>query len=231
MEGRKSGIAWTLAGVSVAVLLGYLLFRQEEDGVITLGTVVDPLVRGARLNHSTLNDDGIVYDPAPSELLGEASEILGIDLDEDTYALARSGRSEGVDGMEARMHVMLTQSAEAGLSVFQLTVRESQHPDQDGYYGEQLGRRWASSRDPYAGDVALAQRVIAERAQGIDPTGGAGRFFDKSGFGKQSGTIPAWQSKLADWAREGFTGYYYPRASKNFVLFRRGGAPQGFALV
>ncbi len=231
MEGSKIGIGWALAGGALAVLLAYLLLRQEEDGVITLGTVVDPFVRGARLNHSTLNADGIVYDPSPSELLGEASEILGFDLDEDTYALARSARSEGVDGMAARMHVMLTQSAEAGLSVFQLTTRESQHPSQDGYYGEQLGRRWASSRDPYAGDVALAQKVIAERAQGVDPTGGAGRFFDKSGFGKQSGTIPAWQSKLADWSAEGYRAYYYPAASKNFVLFRRGGAPEGFALV
>jgi hypothetical protein len=79
--------------------------------------------------------------------------------------------------------------------------------------------------------VALAQKVIAERAQGVDPTGGAGRFFDKSGFGKQKGTTPSWQPKLVEWMEEGYTPYYYPAASKNFVLFRRGGAPQGFALV
>jgi hypothetical protein len=221
MEARR---AWTWIGVLALVVVLAWLVAVGPDEPITLQTAKDPIVRGSRLNHSTLNPAGYV-DQAPYELLGEASDVYGEDLPEDLYALARSGRSEGVDGMEARMHVMLNQAAESGMTLFQ---RATTAGARDGYYGRQSGRRWSTAEDPYAGDVDLAKRVLADRAAGLDPTGGAGRYFDKGAFGKQRGTTANWQDKLVEWQGEGYVAYYYPNASDNLVLFRRGSAPEGF---
>ena len=225
MEGRKFGLIF--AGTIAGILLAVWLFSREEDEPLTIQTLFDPFVRGARLNHSTLNSRGFI-DQAPYELVGEASEIYGEDLPEDLYALARSGRSEGRNGMEARMHVFLNQAQAEGRSLFDLATREPGNPG-DGYYGEQRGRRWSTSRDPYAGDVDLAKKVLADRAAGRDPTGGAGRYFDKSAFGAQKGTEGVtWEQRLSEWEAKGYVAYYYADASRDFVLFRQGSAPQGF---
>jgi len=209
-------------GLLVALLLVWLVVVVASGDPVTPRTMVDPLVRGARLNHTTIKQ-GVIEDP-PYSLIGEATEILGFDVDEDTYALARSGRSEGVDGMEARMHIFLNQAAAAGLSVFQLTVRGGA---KDGYFAHQAGRRWASDRDPYAGDVGLAQKVQADRAAGLDPTGGASNYYDVDAFGHQAGTGSE-EAKRQEWLAKGLVPYYFPGASDNLVLWRPGTVPDGF---
>ena len=213
---------WLTGGLLLVVLLVVLVLTRE-GGETVLDSVTDPLVRGARLNHTAINAQGYNADD-PYALIGEATEIYGDDVTEDQYALARSGRSEGVNGMEARMHVMCNQADRAGLSVFALTVRGGA---KDGYFAHPAGRRWASDRDPYAGDVTLARRVLANRQQGQDPTGGASNFYDVSGFGKQEGTGSE-EAKRQEWLAQGLAPYYYPGASRDFVLWRPGSPPEGF---
>jgi len=212
--------ATSIALGTFAALTFVYLFIKYDEGDVTLETAMDFLGvgKGQRLNHTDVNDDGYVPDD-PYALLNEARAIMGYDIEQDVYALARSGRSEGKNGMEARMHVFMTQAAQAGLSVWALTVRQSGSV-KDGYFGTQRGRRWASSRDPYEGDVKLAEKVYTEHNNGIDPTGGAGRFVDKSAFGKQEGTR-TYAEVEASWAAEGYQPFSYPDASSDFVLFRK----------
>jgi len=216
-------------GMIAAVAFAYLFIKYDE-GDVTLETTLDFLGigKGRRLNNTTVNERGYI-DTAPNVLISEAEQILGVDIDRDVYALARSGRSEGKNGMEARMHVMVNQAREAGMSVFELTVHQPGSP-KDGYFGSQVGRRWASSRDPYEGDIGLATKVIIDNSAGKDTTGGASRFVDKSAFGKQEGTRTYAEVK-AKWGAEGYEAYRYPDASSDFVLFRRGGVPDGFEPV
>ena len=121
--------------------------------------------------------------------------------------------------MEARMHVMMTQAEQAGLSVWALTLRQTGSP-KNGFFGTQKGRRWASSRDPYEGDVKVADKVYNDHNNGIDPTGGASRFVDKSAFGKQEGTR-TYDEVESEWLAEGYEPFSYPGASDDFVLFRK----------
>lgn len=205
---------------AVAALTFAYLFIKYDEGDVTLETTLDFLgfSKGARLNHTSLNVDGYIPDD-PAELIAEASSIIGADVSPDIYALARSGRSEGKNGMEARMHVFMTQADQAGMSVLALTVRQPGSV-KDGYFGTQRGRRWASSQDPYEGDVALANKVYSDHRNGVDPTGGASRFVDKSAFGKQEGTR-TYAEVEASWAQEGYQPFPYADASSDFVLFRK----------
>lgn len=209
----------TLALVGAGGLVALAFWK----GPLIVTNVVDVFERGRRLNHTTLNDQDFIDDD-PDSLVAEAESVMGISIGRDIYAMARSGRSEGADGMEYRMHVFLTQAG--GLdNVFNLTVR-STHAYADGRFGEQLGRRWASSRDPYEGDVRLALKVAADRAAGIDPTGGATNFVDRDSFGVQAGT-GRYDALVAKWAGQGLVPYNLPGATSNFVLFRPGSIPDG----
>lgn len=207
-------------GALAALGFAYVFIKHQE-GDVTLETVADFLGagRGSKLNNTSVNDEGFVPDD-PYDLLNEAREKMGYDIEQDVYALARSGRSEGKNGMEARMHVMMRQAEESHSSVWDLTLRQLGSP-KNGFFGTQRGRRWASSRDPYEGDVKLAEKVYIEHNNGIDPTGGASRFVDKSAFGKQEGTR-TYAEVEAQWRAEGYKPYSYPDASSDFVLFKRG---------
>jgi len=218
---------WMLIGIAVilAVVAAQIMFPNAVSDVVQNALDFLDFRKGRKLNNTSVNSQGYI-DVAPNTLIGEAEAIIGAEIPRDIYALARSGRSEGSNGMEARMHVMLTQAEESGMDVFTRTVSQPGSV-KDGYFGTQKGRRWASSRDPYEGDIALANKVVNDRAAGIDPTGGAGRFVDRSAFGKQEGTR-TFDAVVAEWRSQGYEPYYYPDASQDFVLFRRGGVPDGF---
>lgn len=206
-------------GLFAALTFAYLFIKYDE-GDVTLETAMDFLGvgKGKRLNTTEVNDLGYVPED-PYALLNEARAIMGYDIEQDVYALARSGRSEGRNGMEARMHVFMAQAEQGGTSVWDLTIRQTGSP-KNGFFGTQKGRRWASSRDPYEGDVKLAEKVYSEHNNGIDPTNGASRFVDKSAFGKQEGTR-TYAEVLDKWRNEGYQDYEYADASSDFVLFRK----------
>lgn len=218
---------WLMIGIAVilAIVAAQIMFPNAISDVVQNTLDFLDFRKGRKLNNTSVNAQGYI-DTAPYTLIGEAETLIGASIDRDIYALARSGRSEGSNGMEARMHVMLTQAAESGMDVFTRTVSQPGSP-KDGFFGTQRGRRWASSRDPYEGDLALANKVIRDHANGNDPTGGAGRFVDRSAFGKQEGTR-TYAEVVDEWRREGYEPYHYPDASQDFVLFRRGGVPDGF---
>lgn len=215
-----------LAYGGAAVLLGLAVWKRDAVAVAA-GYVVNAFERGERLSHSTVVD-GVVTE-SPDDLVAQASSVVGYDVDPDLYALARMGRSEGVDGMAYRMHVALNDLAELqrtyGTRVYSslsALLTHSKVARADGHFSQQyLGKRQASSKDPYVGDLRLAEQVCDERAAGVDPTGGATKFVDVDAFTSQPGADKTYDEVLAEWIADGYEPSHLPGATDNFVVFRR----------
>lgn len=181
--------------------------------------------RGNRLSDSTVVS-GIVSESVAT-LVAQASDQLGFTADDETYSLARMGRSEGVDGMEYRMHVVLNDIADLvskGDTAYDTITKYMTHSKiaaADGHYSAQNeGKRVSTSKDPYVGDYQLAQTVLSDRAAGIDKAFGATKFVDKSGPFYVDGTKTDYDGLVASWAKEGLTPVdSLPGATSNFVIF------------
>jgi hypothetical protein len=214
-----------LAGLAAAVVLLVWKFGGPAAALnVAGGYVLNTFNRGQRLSSSTLLSSGVVS-PGPDALLSQAQAIIpGADL--DTLALARMGRSEGVDGMEYRMHVALNDLdylqglyGDGVYSSIAALMLHSKVSAADGFFSEQfLGKRYATSDDPYEGDYALAAKVRADHGAGIDPTGGARKFVDKDSFAAQRGVTKTYDDVVAEWSSEGLTARNLPGASSNFVV-------------
>jgi hypothetical protein len=188
--------------------------------------VIDFTTKGKHLTVTRPDASGVIPDD-PDVLAAGASLVAGYDMPTDVYSLARMARSEGVDGKELRMHVAFNDLAELKKShpaTFQtitdlMTYSTLGEPAQ-GHYGDQIGRRYATTRDPYENDARLALQVFRDRQAGIDKAAGAIKFVDKSAFGKQPGTR-TYADVLAEWTGDGLVPFNLPSATSGFVLFRR----------
>lgn len=212
------GLWWWYGGNPVTAVV--------TAGQQAAGWVLNVFDRGNVLSQSTLVQGVVLEDP--QVLADMASAVIGDNVDLDTYSLARMGRSEGVDGMEYRMHVacndLAALQAQYGTGVYSSLTALMVHSKvaaADGHYSQQsLGKRYATSKDPYEGDYALAQKVLADRANGIDPTGGASKFVDKSSFSSQPGATSTYAATVASWAQQGLQPVSpLPGASDDFVVF------------
>jgi len=204
---------WLMVGGGVGLAVLVWRYRSLAAPVaIAAGYAVNTFSRGQRLTHTSADADGVIQDD-PAALVAAASAVMGRPISAQAYALARMGRSEGVDGMEHRMHVALNDLAELRArypgtypDLEQLMIH-SKNPISDGRFSKQ-------------GDYELALRVITDHGSGIDPTGGAVKFVDKDSFGVQEGTS-SYASLIARWAGEGLEPSNVEGASDNFVVFRR----------
>jgi hypothetical protein len=173
--------------------------------------------------------DGRVHD-APETLARIASAFMGRPVSLDVYALARMGRSE-TDASHAetfplRIHVCLNDLADLNSRKHLVwtpadLVTYSTQPTHRGFFGEQhIDRRYASTKDPLAADVAAVEMVLSDRAEGIDPTHGALKFVDKLSMGKQTGS-GSFDALAASWAAEGLRPGTVEGMPDHFVVFRR----------
>jgi hypothetical protein len=224
-----------------SAVVGAVLWKYGGDpvapAVVAAGYVANAVfTRGSVLTSSTLTSgdtdaagnaipDGIVRE-TPAELVAAAAAVLGSPADSETLALARMGRSEGVDGMEYRMHIALNELAASSYGSILALLTHSKIAAANGRFSRQALGKWAStSRDPYEGDYALAAKVLADRANGIDPTGGALRFVDKSAFATQPGIKLTYAELVDKWGAEGLSPVEdLPGASSDFVIFVRSAA-------
>lgn len=203
------------------MLLLLVLFMNDA-----LPALVDVVDRGKRLSVCTVNASGVVAESA-EDLTAQAAAVVGRAVDLDAYSLARMVRSEeGRAGQIAKVylcHVMLNQARALGWSVTG-TIEFHTTPSRADHYGSQTSGRVASGADPYESDLAAAEYAQAQRAQGIDPTGGASNFVDQRAFGVQAGTGSFWE--LVDrWAAEGKRPGVLPDAPASLVFFWRGALP------
>lgn len=207
---------------------GLLLFFWRREIVATTSDVI---TRGARLNHTQLNDaDPAFVEDDPATLALEAASVFGEVLAHggysslDVYALARMSRSEadsrdGELSRTARIHVALNDARALGWTPARLMLY-SKSADANGFFGEQRRRRYATTRDPYAGDIRYAWRAIDEDLAGQDPTGGAVKFVDRDSMGVQKGS-GSFDALVTRWADEGLQPYSVDGLTDNFVVFRR----------
>lgn len=227
---------WWIAG-GIAAILGIVFWKWGNPIVaaqIAENWAVNLVGRGNQLSFSTLSN-GIVEE-VPSVLVDMATGVLGFDAEMNTYSLARMGRSEGVDGMEYRMHVALNDlaalQAQYGFGVYSSITALMIHSKKDaanGHYSSQdEGKRYSTAHDPFETDYALAQKVISDHDSGIDPTGGATKFVDKSGPFYIHDPVTGETVKtdyagiVAAWAKDGYSPVdNLPNATSNFVVFQR----------
>jgi hypothetical protein len=213
-------ILWGGVGLGLAVLA---LWKGPD----VVAAVQDVVTRGGLLTYTNLDDYGQVVGD-PEELRQAASLARGFPVDLDGYSLARMVRSEGAARAKIRTHVALNDAAELGWTPHQLMVY-STNPQARGRYGKQFTlngpggqsatRRYATTRDPYAGDLDAVNEARVEHAAGIDPTGGAVKFVDKSSMGVQEGT-GSYADLVARWGAEGLRPFTLPGES-DLVVFRR----------
>ena len=220
-----------LLWAGVAGIVGLALWKGPElvaQAEIAANYVGDWTVRGNPLFQGITLTGGVVQED-PEVLREEAEAVLGYAADLDTLALAVMGRSEGVDGEEARMHVALNDLADLqatyGTGVYSsisALMLHSKVAAADGHFSEQyLGKRYATDRIPYEGDYHLAEKVRADHANGIDPTGGAVKFVDKDAFASQPGATLTFAENDANWRAKGLVPDSVAGASNNFVIYRK----------
>lgn len=218
-------LAGGAAIVGLAFWQGPTIVRGAQ---VAAGYVMNVFDRGHLLYESTLNDAGVVVeDPDVLRMMAEA--VLGYECDLDTLALATMGRSEGVDGMEARMHVALNDLADLqatyGTNVYSslsALMLHSKNAAADGHFSEQyLGKRYSTAHAPYEGDYHLAEKVREDHANGFDTSGGATKFVDKTAFSTQRGSKSTYEDKVAEWAHAGLVPANVDGATDNFVVFRK----------
>lgn len=200
------------------------------------GTVVDVVKRGRKLTDAPVGSSGKV-DMYPAALAAEASRRLGRNVATTVYAGARMVRSEGSSAARVRMHVAINDANELGWDLLRLFTYSTADWAR-GWFGAQftpavrdaLGklvreksvRRYATSKDPYEGDVVAVEQALAEHQAGIDPTGGAVKFVDKSSFGVQTGT-GSYAEIVQRWGADGLRPFNVPGYSDDLVVFRRVG--------
>lgn len=210
-------------------MAGLMLWPRARNAVL------DVFERGRRLTYGTLVNDVIVEDPGA--LAAAASSRYGQAISRNLYAAARMSRSEGGSPEEKRLklHVAFNDAAALDWSMERLmlyaddldTPGGQPHPTASGRYGKQYTdkltpraqRRFATPRDPYAGDVDFAAVVIAERARGIDAAGGARKFIDKDAMGGGQPGTTTYEKKAAQWAASGWAAI--PVEGTDLVLFRK----------
>lgn len=172
-------MTWTTVFIVGVVLLAIV---GEGDPVAGVEDLLNTIERGQRLTRTTYGKDGVIRE-SPDALAAEAG------TDVDSYALARMISSEhGRDPnvyKAAIAHVAVNYATHVGRSISSLLLRAN-HPQHTGWFGTQKdidttsanfgeSDRYASTAvDPYAGDLEIAQAVMAGTI--ADATGGAIQF-------------------------------------------------------
>lgn len=191
---------WIMLAVGLAAVL---------VGPSAAYAALDALKRGRRLSSG---------ESTPAAGAAAATKILGRTVDPDAYALARmvrseAGRENGVH-KAAVAHVALNDARANGWTVAgTVTMRRGG----SGTFGAQSGGgRYATTRDPYENDLAVAEQVLSGALP--DPTGGAVKFVHRTAFGVQEGTT-TYAGVVARWGEDGLRPREIPGASGSLVVF------------
>lgn len=166
---------------------------------------VERAKKGRRLTRTVLLPNGAAALPgasvpvAPEVLRAEAAKVLGRPVSMTAYALARMLGSEGVRDTASKRRVrawvlyndwqkLRTQHGPARWPTLESVLVFSQQKAENGFFGDQAGRRFATSLDPYEGDFIDAEQFLKDFASGRSPIGTATKFVDEKALGVQKGT-------------------------------------------
>lgn len=196
--------------------------------------VKDITTRGNHISYGTFDETTGVVLESPEDLRVAASGRVGWDIPRDIYALSRMIRSEGAGEGLLRAHVAMNDLASVSWAdnLFDL-LTYSTDPERRGLYGAQYSpavpglydaanaRRYATSQNPYEGDLKTAVTAWEERSQGIDRAQGAVKFIDRSSMGKQAGSR-SFAEVDASWRGEGLQPFTLADYGSDLVLYRKG---------
>jgi len=154
--------------------------------------------KGKRLSTGKPGPGGVVTN-TPEELRQQAERVMGRKVSMSAYALARvlwsEGASDSANARKVRGWILFNdwkklqkQHGSARWPTLESVVLFSNQKGENGFFGEQAGRRFSTARDPYEGDLLDAEALIASFRVGPDPTRGATKFVDTKALGKQKGT-------------------------------------------
>jgi hypothetical protein len=159
----------------------------------------------------------------PGELAAEASGLLGRDVSAAAYALARNIRSEeGNSGIEAQIAIAwVALNVAGGSDGLVALLTRSKSDAHAGRFGTQTGRWASTAKDPYEGDLAVAEGVLSGLFP--DPTDGAIHYFRPSlqDLLLDAGKVSRSADEIdAAWGGEGFT---VAGVDDQLVFYRRAG--------
>lgn len=146
--------------------------------LVLAGPVRKLVVSGKRLTKTSLDADKNI--PVDVHTLAQqAAAVVGDDVSDEEYALARMVGSEEESADDATKTaiawVCVNDAAAAFGGDIIACLTYSTHAGSKGYFGDQNGRRYSTARDPYDGDLAIARDVLSGSVP--DPTSGAVNFF------------------------------------------------------
>jgi hypothetical protein len=131
-------------------------------------------VRGQRLTKGTVDENGDIVE-SPDDLASQASITVGREVSTDAYALARNLHSEEASSDQATQAAVAWVAVNVARGDIVGLLTRCKRTSGKGKFGLQTGR-WASTeRDPYAGDLEVAEAVLSGTYP--DPTNGAIHYF------------------------------------------------------
>jgi hypothetical protein len=156
--------------------LAALLWWLTTGDIPLISALQNILGRGRRLSATTMDEDGTVTD-SEDDLVAAAGKLLGRDVSEDAYTLARIADSEhpssSIREKAAIMQVCVNDAQTHGWSILQAATSGKG-------YGHQSGRRYSTARDPYEATLILAEALLAGEV--ANETRGATHFVHVTGF-------------------------------------------------
>ena len=167
--------------------------------------------RGRRLTNAQADSNGNVPVP-PIDLAVAAGRVIGEYVNPEDYALARmlhrEGGSDNSETRRFRAWIAYNDAKQLSWSFVKL-FSYSNDPAKNGRFGTQAGRRYATTTDPYEGDLADARALRNDFASGAkDPTNGATKFTDDI-------------APPVKWLAEGYIPEYRNDLRPGFIIYRK----------
>lgn len=238
-----------VGGVVLGGLGAYVYLNRDKTKTVT-GTVTDVFTRGSVLTSSHMGDDGVIVEDPATLVGMASLAVAGVDADNYSLArmIRSEGADEGeVRGHVAlndlkglgwsSLQYLLTYST-ASWAIGRFGKQYSaKYQTEDG--GETWNRseaakddngkvivldhqtrRYATTRDPYEGDLEMAMKVISDHQRGFDPTQGAVKFIDRSALAFQVGARD-FDTINAQWMSEGLQPFTLDAYGTDLVLYKK----------
>ena len=175
--------------IALSAAIAWWLMTGDVPGLDQIRTMIG---RGRRLSMSSLDSGGNVVE-ATTDLVASASAIIGHQVSQDAYDLARIADSEhqtaDLREKAAIMQITINASSSGGRSI------HSQATGGKGY-GRQAGRWCSTASDPYEQTLLLAENVISGTV--ADETRDSHHWVHVTGFA----SFGAYSALCAKWLEQ-----------------------------
>ena len=131
-------------------------------------------IKGKRLTKGTVNENGDIVE-SPEDLAAQASITLGREVSVEAYSLARNIHSEEASSDQATQAAVAWVAVNVSNGDIVGLLTRCKRASGRGKFGLQTGRWASTARDPYEGDLEVAESILSGTYP--DPTNGAVHYF------------------------------------------------------